>query len=75
MAAGNYNFVSTQASVNLRDPGKAEKLAEQGKTPLYFARNGEMLGLIAAADVIKADSPQAVKELPEHGNPCGHADR
>ena len=46
---------------------KAEKLAEQGKTPLYFARNGEMLGLIAVADVIKADSPQAVKELHNMG--------
>ncbi len=67
MAAGNYNFVSTQASVTSEIRGKAEKLAEQGKTPLYFARNGEMLGLIAVADVIKADSPQAVKELQNMG--------
>ncbi len=67
MAAGNYNFVSTQASVTCEIREKAEKLAEQGKTPLYFARNGEMLGLIAVADVIKADSPQAVKELQNMG--------
>ena len=67
MAAGNYNFVSTQASVTREIREKAEKLAEQGKTPLYFARNGEMLGLIAVADVIKADSPQAVKELQNMG--------
>ena len=67
MAAGNYNFVSIQASVTREIREKAEKLAEQGKTPLYFARNGEMLGLIAVADVIKADSPQAVKELQNMG--------
>ena len=67
MAAGNYNFVSTQASVTREIREKAGKLAEQGKTPLYFARNGEMLGLIAVADVIKADSPQAVKELQNMG--------
>ena len=67
MAAGNYNFVSTQVSVTREIREKAEKLAEQGKTPLYFARNGEMLGLIAVADVIKADSPQAVKELQNMG--------
>ena len=67
MAAGNYNFVSTQASVTREIREKAEKLAEQGKTPLYFAKNGEMLGLIAVADVIKADSPQAVKELQNMG--------
>ena len=67
MVAGNYNFVSTQVSVTREIREKAEKLAEQGKTPLYFARNGEMLGLIAVADVIKADSPQAVKELQNMG--------
>lgn len=67
MAAGNYNFVFTQASVTREIREKAEKLAEQGKTPLYFAKNGEMLGLIAVADVIKADSPQAVKELQNMG--------
>lgn len=67
MAAGNYNFVSTQVSVTREIREKAEKLAEQGKTPLYFAKNGEMLGLIAVADVIKADSPQAVKELQNMG--------
>ncbi len=67
MAAGNYNFVSTQASVTREIREKADQLAEQGKTPLYFAKNGEMLGLIAVADVIKADSPQAVKELQNMG--------
>ena len=67
MTAGNYNFVSTQVSVTREIREKAEKLAEQGKTPLYFAKNGEMLGLIAVADVIKADSPQAVKELQNMG--------
>ena len=67
MAAGNYNFVSTQVSVTREIREKAEKLAEQGKTPLYFAKNGEMLGLIAVADVIKEDSPQAIRELQNMG--------
>ena len=67
MAAGNYNFVSTQASVTREIREKADQLAEQGKTPLYFAKNGEMLGVIAVADVIKSDSPQAVKELQNMG--------
>ena len=67
MVAGNYNFVSTQATVTQEIREKAEKLAEQGKTPLYFAKNGEMLGVIAVADVIKSDSPQAVKELQNMG--------
>ncbi len=47
---------------------KAEKLAEEGKTPLFFCkRNGSLLGIIAVADVIKEDSPQAVKELQNMG--------
>ena len=47
--------------------GQAEKLAEQGKTPLFFARDGQFLGMIAVADVIKEDSAQAVKELQNMG--------
>lgn len=41
----------------------AEALAAQGKTPLFFAKDGTMQGVIAVADVIKEDSPQAVREL------------
>jgi len=45
----------------------AEALAEQGKTPLFFAKNDTLLGVIAVADVMKADSAQAVKELQDMG--------
>ena len=46
---------------------KAETLAEAGKTPLFFGRNGKFIGMIAVADVIKEDSPQAVRELQNMG--------
>lgn len=46
---------------------KAQGLAEEGKTPLFFARNGRLAGIIAVADVIKEDSPRAVKELQNMG--------
>lgn len=46
---------------------KAETLAEAGKTPLFFGRNGKFIGIIAVADVIKEDSPQAVRELQNMG--------
>ena len=45
----------------------AEQLSEDGKTPLFFSRNGELAGIIAVADVIKEDSPQAIKELQNMG--------
>lgn len=45
----------------------AEELAEKGKTPLFFAKGNQLLGIIAVADVIKDDSPQAVKELQNMG--------
>ena len=54
---------------------QAEKLAGEGKTPLLFAKGGKLLGMIAVADVIKEDSPQAIKELQNMGNPGSHADR
>jgi len=46
---------------------KGEALADEGKTPLYFSLNGEPLGIIAVADVIKEDSPAAIKQLKEMG--------
>ncbi len=42
---------------------KAQALSEQGRTPLLFARDGQLIGMIAVADVIKEDSPQAISEL------------
>ena len=46
---------------------KSEELANQGKTPLFFACDNQLIGIIAVADVIKEDSPQAVKELQNMG--------
>ena len=64
---GNYSFISRYCKVSDEIRVLSEKLSEQGKTPLFFAEDGELLGLFAVADVIKSDSPQAVKELKEMG--------
>ena len=67
LCGGNANFIGSVASVSDEIRAKAEKLAEAGKTPLYFSRDGKLLGIIAVADVIKEDSPRAVKELQNMG--------
>ena len=64
---GNLTFIQTKAEVSLLMKKRAEKLAEEGKTPLFFVKDGSLLGVIAVADVIKEDSPQAVKELQNMG--------
>ena len=50
-----------------RSETRQKKLAEEGKTPLMFLKNGILMGMIAVADVIRADSSQAVKELQDMG--------
>ena len=67
LSGGNYGFISTRAAVSQETQAKAEALAAQGKTPMFFSRDGMLLGVIAVADVIKEDSPQAVKELQNMG--------
>lgn len=63
---GSASYISTFASIHgLRD--KAEALAEEGKTPLFFEEGGKLLGLMAVADVIKEDSPRAIQELKDMG--------
>ena len=63
---GSASYISTFTSINgLRD--KAEALAEEGKTPLFFEEEGKLLGLMAVADVIKEDSPRAIQELKDMG--------
>ena len=67
LSGGNLKFISTRARVSEEMQAKAEALAEQGKTPLFFSRGQELAGIIAVADVIKEDSPQAVRELQNMG--------
>lgn len=63
---GSASYISTFTSINgLRD--RAEALAEEGKTPLFFEEEGKLLGLMAVADVIKEDSPRAIRELKDMG--------
>lgn len=64
---GNYPFISTQSDIPPQIREQAEKLAEQGKTPLYFSQDKKLAGIIAVADVIKEDSPQAVGEMRNMG--------
>ena len=64
---GNHTFISSKVSVDGDIQKKAEKLAEAGKTPLFFGNEDRLLGVIAVADVIKEDSPQAIKELQNMG--------
>ena len=67
LSGGNLNFIRTKAGVPQDMQASAERLAEQGRTPLFFSRDGQLLGIIAVADAIKADSPQAVRELRNMG--------
>lgn len=63
---GSASYISTFASIKgLKD--RAEALAEEGKTPLFFEEGGKLLGLMAVADVIKEDSPRAIQELKDMG--------
>ncbi|MCQ2508042.1 MAG: heavy metal translocating P-type ATPase [Dorea sp.] len=64
---GNLKFISKKAYVTEEVKKKAEALAEEGKTPLFFALKDRLIGIIAVADVIKEDSAQAVKELQNMG--------
>ena len=67
LCGGNLKFISEYAEISDEIRQKAETLAGEGKTPLFFSRNGKLAGIIAVADVIKEDSPQAVKELQNMG--------
>ncbi|WP_294953332.1 heavy metal translocating P-type ATPase [uncultured Eubacterium sp.] len=67
LLGGSYKFISEQISVPSEMKEKSERLSEEGKTPLFFARNGELCGIIAVADTIKDDSPQAIKEMQNMG--------
>ena len=67
LMGGSMKFISSRVSVPASLKQQAERLAEQGKTPLLFASENKLAGIIAVADVIKEDSPRAVKELQNMG--------
>ena len=67
LAGGNYTFIRTQTEVSEDLLKQSEVLAEQGKTPMFFAENGRLAGIIAVADTMKEDSRQAVSELRNMG--------
>ena len=64
---GNMNFIGSHVNMPEEMKQKSETLAESGKTPLFFAENGRLIGIIAVADMIKEDSPQAIRELQNMG--------
>ncbi len=67
LLGGNMSFVMSSAYVPEDMIQKAQVLSEEGKTPLFFASEGKLMGIIAVADVIKEDSEQAIRELKELG--------
>ena len=67
LCGGNLKFISSRAQVSERLKKQAETLAEQGKTPLFFSRGGQLCGIIAVADLIREDSPGAVRTLQNMG--------
>ena len=67
LAGGNLNFIREQAEISEKMKLAAEQFAGEGKTPLFFAKEGKLAGVIAVADVIKEDSPQAIRELQNMG--------
>lgn len=64
---GSLKYISESASVSDKLKKTALELAENGKTPMLFAKDGRAVGIIAVADVIKEDSPQAIRELQNMG--------
>ena len=67
LLGGNYNFISRQAAVSGEMKAQSERLAEEGKTPLFFSKDGALAGIIAVADTIKEESAKAVGELKNMG--------
>ncbi len=65
--AGNLRFIERLCDIQTEMKLKADELSKQGKTPLWFIKNGKLVGIIAVADVIKPESPQAIRELHNMG--------
>lgn len=67
LIGGSMSFIGSRISLSDDMKQRAEKMADEGKTPLLFCKGKKLLGMIAVADVIKEDSPMAVKELQNMG--------
>lgn len=67
LAGGNLNFIKTKAEVSQEMEKQAEVLSGQGKTPLFFAADGKLKGIIAVADTMKEDSREAINQLKNMG--------
>ncbi len=67
VVGGSFKYISQRYSVSQKLADAAGSLAEQGKTPLFFAADDQVLGMIAVADVIKEDSAQAIQEMKNMG--------
>ena len=67
LLGGSLKYVSAQVPVSREMSDRAQALAEQGKTPLLFAKDGKLLGIVAVADTIKADSGEAIRQLKNMG--------
>ena len=67
LVGGNLGFISERTQVSAQQREAAESLAEQGKTPLFFAYDGKLLGTVAVADTIKEDGAAAIAELHKMG--------
>lgn len=64
---GNDRFISQKVDISQKDTEAARKLSEDGKTPLFFADDERLIGIIAVADRMKEESPRAIKELRNMG--------
>ena len=67
LTGGSQKFMTTQGAVSAALRRQAEQLSDQGKTPMFFARNGQLLGVIAVADTMKEDSAEAIEQLQNMG--------
>ncbi|MGN1117267.1 MAG: heavy metal translocating P-type ATPase, partial [Acutalibacteraceae bacterium] len=67
VCGGSQRYISSVSVIDKNTAKLSEELADKGNTPLFFTKNGNLLGIIAVADTIKSESPEAVKELKNMG--------
>ena len=67
LRGGNFEYISSAANIEKNMQIAAKELSEQGKTPLFFSKDDKFTGIIAVADVIKEESPEAIRELQNMG--------